>query len=118
MWKVLVIEDEPFQGLEIVAALGGAGIEAIGPFPTVDGALAAIAGREIDAALVDLNLNGVPSFDVAAALRRKGVPFAFVTGYDSAALPPEFSSAPLLRKPCEEQALISMASRLLGIPQS
>ena len=117
MRKVLVIEDEALLGLEIIAALGKAGIEAIGPFPTVDGALAAIAGRKFDAALVDLNLNGIPSFDAAAALKRKSIPFAFVTAYDRIPLPREFSSVPMLRKPCDEQRLLSMTRRLLGIPQ-
>ncbi len=118
MCKVLVAEDEILLGLDIIATLGQAGIQAIGPYPTVDGALAAIEGRTFDAALIDINLKGVPSFEVAAALRRKGIPFAFVTAYDRIPLPQELRRAPLLRKPYDEQKLVSVARALLGIAQA
>jgi CheY-like chemotaxis protein len=91
--KVLVVEDEALQGLNVMATLSRAGIEAVGPYPTVSGAFAAIEERTFDAALVDINLNGVPSFDVAATLRQKGIPFAFVTAYERT-LPEEFRSVP------------------------
>jgi DNA-binding response OmpR family regulator len=116
--KVLVVEDETLQGLEIMATLSRAGIEAVGPYPTVDGALAAIEGRTFHAALLDINLNGVPSFDVAATLRRKGIPFAFVTAYERMPLPEELCSVPLINKPYKEQELLSLVRGLLGIAQA
>jgi CheY-like chemotaxis protein len=118
VYKILVVEDEVFQGLDIIATLEEAGIGALGPYPTVGGALAAIAGGGIfDAALIDLNLNGVPSFDLAAALRLKGKPFAFVTGYNHIPLPEELCSVPLLHKPYDGHELLSVARGLLGIAQ-
>jgi DNA-binding response OmpR family regulator len=116
--KVLVVEDEVLQGLEIMATLSRAGIEAAGPYPTVDGALAAIEGRTFDAALLDINLDGVPSFDVAATLRRKGIPFAFVTAYERSMPPEELCSVPLINKPYKEQELLSLVRGLLGIAQA
>jgi CheY-like chemotaxis protein len=114
--KVLVVEDEALQGLNIVATLSEAGIEAVGPYPTVSGALAAVEVRTFDAALLDINLNGVPSFDVAATLRQKGIPFAFVTAYERT-LPEEFRSVPVISKPYHEQELLSVACGLLGMAQ-
>jgi DNA-binding response OmpR family regulator len=114
--KVLVVEDEALQGLNVMATLSRAGIEAVGPYPTVSGAFAAIEERTFDAALVDINLNGVPSFDVAATLRQKGIPFAFVTAYERT-LPEEFRSVPVISKPYDEQELLSVACGLLGMAQ-
>ena len=85
MCKVLVAEDEILLGLDIIATLGQAGIQAIGPYPTVE---------------------------------RKGIPFAFVTAYDRIPLPQELRRAPLLRKPYDEQKLVSVARALLGIAQA
>jgi CheY-like chemotaxis protein len=116
--KVLVVEDETLNGLDIMATLSGAGIQSVGPYPTVGGALAAIEGRTFDAALVDINLNGVPSFHVAATLRRKEIPFAFVTAYDPIVLLEELRSVPLLRKPYNQYELLSVARGLLGIAQA
>jgi DNA-binding response OmpR family regulator len=118
VYKVLVVEDETLQGLEMMDALSRAGIEAVGPYPTVDGALAAIEGRTFDAALLDINLDGVPSFDVAATLRRKGIPFAFVTAYERSMPPEELCSVPLINKPYKEQELLSLVRGLLGIAQA
>ena len=116
--KVLVVEDEALVGFEIISILREAGLQAVGPAPTVSAALAALEREEFDAALLDINLQGVPSFEVAETLRRKAIPFAFVTAYSRIPLPQELQSVPLLGKPYREQQLLSMARNLLGIPQS
>ena len=118
MNRILVVEDEALVGFEIMAVLRKAGIEPLGPFPTVSRALAAIDARTFEAALLDSNLHGVPSFDVAEALKRKAIPFAFVTAYGHIPLPVELRSAPLLGKPYQEQRLLSVARALLGMPQA
>lgn len=43
--------------------------------------LALIEGQTLDAALLDMNLDGNKTHQVAEALAPRGVPFAFVTGY-------------------------------------
>ena len=45
--------------------------------------------EEMDAALLDVNLDGEMSWEVAAILKKRGNPFAFSTGYDEADLLPE-----------------------------
>jgi len=115
--KVLVVEDEVLVGYEMVATLRRAGIEAVGPAPTIDAALAAIKREECDAALLDINLNGFPSFSVAEALRQNGTPFAFVTAYPRLIVPQELRDAPLLAKPYEDRQLLSVARYLLGMSE-
>jgi CheY-like chemotaxis protein len=116
--KVLVAEDVTLIGLDIMTALSRAGIEAVGPYPSAAGALAALEEARFDAALLDINLNGVPSFNVAAKLKQQGIPFAFITAYDPILLPEELRSAPFLRKPYEEEDLLSVARSLLEIIQT
>src|SRR3546814_13455289 len=52
--------------------------------------------------------------EVAAALTRKGMPFAFVTGYGREALPEAFRHAPLLNKPLLPKSAFDMLEKLLS----
>ena len=55
--------------------------------------------RNIDAAVLDLNLHGEESYPAAEILRGRRIPFVFATGYGSAALADPFQDVPLLTKP-------------------
>ena len=54
---------------------------------------------DVDFALLDINLNGQQSFPVAQALRERGVPFLFATGYGARILPAPYLDTPVLQKP-------------------
>ena len=54
---------------------------------------------EIDAALLDINLGGQPVFAIADALRARGVPTIFSTGYGESGLRDVDRGAPVLQKP-------------------
>lgn len=98
--RILVVEDEYFLADDLQEALGQAGAEVLGPIARVETATAFIAGEpRIDAAVLDINLNGEMVFPVADALRERGIPFAFATGYDRSALPDRFAEVPRLEKP-------------------
>ena len=54
----------------------------------------------LDIAVLDVNLSGETSFPIADALRRKGVPFVFATGYgESIAVPGHYADVPVVPKP-------------------
>ncbi|MFZ3485498.1 response regulator [Sphingomonas sp. 3-13AW] len=98
--RILVAEDEYLIADDLRDALTAAGAEVLGPFPTVTDAIAFVdAGTAIDAAVLDINLRGDMIFPVADALRARGVPFVFATGYDEWSLPERFSGATRLEKP-------------------
>lgn len=111
--RFLVVEDEPLLALELVSILEDAGAEVEGPAVTPQQALELIAGARLDGALLDGNLRGAPVDEVAGALTRAGVPFAFVTGYGLDHLPRAFAAAPVLTKPFTQQSLLETARRLL-----
>lgn len=89
------------------------GCDVVGPAPNVQRALEVIDGSSPDAALLDIDLDGESVAPVAARLRERSIPFAFTTGYQDPDLPPEFHSAPQLRKPFRSQQLAEVIATLL-----
>jgi two-component sensor histidine kinase/CheY-like chemotaxis protein len=110
--RILVVEDEPLIGMVLNDYLEDAGCVMVGPAQSLDKAHALIAEAQIDGALVDGNLAGRPVNDIARALRDRGVPFAFVTGYGRDALPAGFEEAPIVEKPFTQEQITVALERL------
>ena len=95
--RVLVVEDEAILAAMVVDVLEDVCANVVGPAGSVAMAARLAARAEIDLALLDLNLRGETVYPVADVLARRGVPFAFASGY---ARPlPEWRHVPLLAKP-------------------
>lgn len=93
------------------------GCTVVGPAGDIDGALALIATEALDAALLDLNLNGETAAPLASALRSRGVPFVVVTGYSkNQSRPPELQNAPVLAKPVVPHLLVRALQQAIGEP--
>ena len=69
---------------------------------------------EIDAALLDINLAGQPVFAIADALRAKGVPMIFSTGYGESGLREVDRGAPVLQKPFRAAELEAALNKALA----
>jgi DNA-binding response OmpR family regulator len=65
----------------------------------LDEALSLARTASFDFALLDINLNGRQSFPVADAIRLRGLPFLFATGYGSRILGAAYKDVPILQKP-------------------
>jgi CheY-like chemotaxis protein len=110
---VLVLEDEMMVAMLLEDMLGDLGCHVVGPVATVEAALALLAQRPVDAALLDVNLSyGQSGYPVAEALARQNTPFAFVTGYGAGTLNPEFRNRPTLQKPFHTSALVQVLVRM------
>ncbi|WP_271597826.1 response regulator [Bradyrhizobium sp. CCBAU 45384] len=112
--RFLIVEDEPLIALDIVAGLEGVGVNVEGPIGSVKNALRAVEESSFDGVLLDANLRGEPVDEVAAALIRRNIPFAFVTGYGRQALPESFARATVLTKPFTQEQLLRTVSQLVG----
>jgi CheY-like chemotaxis protein len=110
--RVLVVEDMFLIAEDIAGQLSEWGCKVVGPDRHVKGALRNIATNQVDGALLDVNLDGETSFEIASALASQDIPFIFMTGYDSEEVfPAEFQSAPKLNKPVIPDVLQRMIQR-------
>jgi len=99
VFTILVVEDHGVIALEIEDAVRRNGGRVLGPAARVSEALALIETASCNAALLDIRLgNGETVYPVADRLHAKGIPFAFVTGWDGDFGDP-YGDAPVLRKP-------------------
>jgi len=53
----------------------------------------------VDAAVVDINLQGEMGFAVVRELLARGIKTGFATGYNADAIPPDFQHLPRWQKP-------------------
>ncbi|MGY3604742.1 response regulator [Bradyrhizobium sp. Lot11] len=112
--SILVVEDEYFLADDIARACRALGAEIEGPFGDVEDALAILTGvRAVDGAVLDVNLRNASIFPVAHALRSRGIPFVFTTGYDRSAIDPEFEAIQLWEKPLDLAAMTRRLSELM-----
>lgn len=79
--RILVVEDEFLIAAALCDMIEDASAIVVGPAHTLSDAMLLVQNREIDAAILDINLNGQLSFPVADLLRASGKPFIFTTGY-------------------------------------
>lgn len=78
-------------------------------------AMAAIETHDIDAAILDVNLDGQDSYGIAAMLAARGVPFIFSTGYGQSGISEKYRDHHLLQKPFRMDDLVRELSHLLDV---
>ena len=109
--RLLIVEDENLIALMMADQIVELGYTAVGPACTMAEArhLAEIAA--IDGALLDLNLNGVVSHEIADILSRRNIPFTFITGYNKPPTGP-YGDVDVLHKPFQ---LIDLGHAIEGL---
>lgn len=113
---MLIVEDELMIAMLVEDMLADLGCTVVGPAHTLEAALKAAENEpDIDAALLDVNLAGQPVFPVADALRSRGAPLIFSTGYGEAGLRDVDAGAPVLQKPFRAGDLARALQSALGI---
>jgi CheY-like chemotaxis protein len=103
--RVLLVEDEAMVAGMLQRMLGDLGYAVVGPASDIDEAMAMIKGGDIDAAVLDINLDGEMSYPVADELASRGIPFVFSTGYAGEEMPDDYAGVPLLKKPFRRSGL-------------
>lgn len=110
--KVLVVEDEVLIAMDLELALRSAGVD-VEQAARLEEGLQKIQNSNFDAAILDVNLNGKRSDELAAALRSRKIPFAFSTGYGVESLPVAYQDVPLLMKPFGRSDVAEVLGNLL-----
>jgi CheY-like chemotaxis protein len=98
-WLILVVEYEALVSMMLEEMLTDLGYEIVGPATRVAKAIELIDQEKIDGAILDVNVAGEQVYPVADALARRGIRFAFVTGYGNAGLARLYADRPTLNKP-------------------
>ena len=114
MPRILVVDDEPLIAAMLREWLEELGCEAAGPVQSVSRALDLIAGVELDGAILDVSLGRENCYPVADALRERGIPFAFVTGYGSQGIDSRYQEAIVLAKPFRFEAVKKVVAQFRG----
>lgn len=116
--RVLIVEDESLVAMLLETILEDMGCTTVGPASTVDEGLTIVAdGETLDAALLDVNVAGSQVFPVARALKDRGVPFVFSTGYGEGGLPDEWRGQSTIQKPFTEAAIRDALMAAMGVEQ-
>lgn len=103
--EVLLVEDEALVGLMIADFLGELGYRVVGPFTKTEDGMAAAKAAKLSAAVLDVNIGGEEIYPLAETLRRRDVPFVFVTGYGADSIDRRFADIPVLQKPVDREQL-------------
>jgi PAS domain S-box-containing protein len=112
-YRFLVVEDESLIALDLVDTLQRLGASEVRHASTEQESLALLEQLSFNCALLDANLHGRSVENIAGALMRRRLPFAFVTGYGRAGLPVDFQQAPVLTKPVNDEELLEAVTALV-----
>src|SRR5215207_4488033 len=101
--RLLVVEDEYTIATDLARALEDAGVEVVGPAGSVPHALRLISEAQdiIQGAVLDIRLRDERVYPVADALRERGIPFVFATGYEGWVIPSAYADVPRCEKPVD-----------------
>ena len=111
---ILIVEDDPFIAMDIESAVS----EELGDeaeLVVVESLSQArrAADQPLDCALLDIDVVGGKTFAIAARLRAKGTPLAFVSGSAPSEVPPELRDVRFVRKPFSAGELGRFVSKAL-----
>ncbi len=98
--RLLIVEDSYLLVITLEDMCEDLGWQIVGPASRLDEAMELARTGTFDVALLDVNLNGEMSWEVADVLTARGIPFAFSTGYDQTdMLPAHLAGSHVVAKP-------------------
>ena len=105
-FRILVVEDSFLLVMTLETVFDDLGWTIVGPATRKAEALALAQTESFDAALLDVNLDGEMSWEIAAYLKERRVPFVFSTGYDVTNILPDFlAGSAVIGKPYKSDEL-------------
>ena len=112
--RVLIVEDEVLISMLLEDMLADLGYAVAATASRVEEAVKLARELEIDAAVLDVNVNGQEVYPVAEALAARDIPFVFATGYGERGLPDAYKKRPTLQKPFQQETLEQKLVELFG----
>lgn len=115
--RVLIVEDDPFIAMDIESAVAdqlGDGVELIVVASVAEARQ--MTAKQLACALLDIDVVGGKTFDVANALQEIGTPFAFVSGSAPHEVPATLRGVRFLRKPFSTREVAAFVKSAIGMP--
>jgi|tagenome__1003787_1003787.scaffolds.fasta_scaffold20735027_2 CRP-like cAMP-binding protein len=115
--KILVVEDSYTTAMTVCDMVVRHGCDVAGMVGELDKGMAFVRDHALDGAVIDIDLSGTASFPICEQLKKRDIPFVFLTGYVGRyQVPEEFRSAPWLPKPVDDRELGAALAGLLSRP--
>jgi len=113
--KILVAEDEALVAMDIEYGLEDMGVSVVGPCLSLEETLEVVESKEIDAAILDIDLQGKTVFPAAKKLTEIGVPFVFHSGRkDVQQVLDLFPQSKLFCKPTNPSVMLTALEEMLA----
>jgi len=112
--RVFIVEDEPLLVMDLEDMLTGLGHQVTAIATRLDKALQLAGSGDFNLVFLDINIARSKTFQVAAILRKRGIPFIFITGYGADGLIDGYRAAHLLTKPIGVKELEKMIAKALS----
>ena len=110
--RILIVEDEYFIASDLKRTLHREGAIVVGPVGNLAAGMS-LAEQQIDAAVLDVNLEEALSYPIADRLRSRNIPYMFLTGYDEWSLPAKYRGVARVAKPFPPQSVVTMVSKII-----
>lgn len=111
--RILVVEDELLTALELARMIEDCGGEVVGPVGRLEQAQELARREQIDAVVLDVQLNGKTTLALADELLSRDLPVLLTTGYEREMLPDRLSNVPRLNKPYSDGDFLRIAGQHL-----
>jgi PAS domain S-box-containing protein len=102
---VMIVEDEVLVALDLQESVRSLGYEVVGPYARLADAIEGAETQAVDFAILDLNLNGEMTYELAESLQLRGIPIVFTTGYETEDVKARLRNSRVLNKPVVRDAL-------------
>jgi hypothetical protein len=112
--QILVVEDEALIAIYLEGLIRELGCICVGPILTLSDAIEQAQTAAVDAAILNLILDGQPAYAVAEILAQRGIPFGFASGVMHASILPEWTERPRVDKPYSLEGVERLIEALLA----
>ncbi|MGD9868157.1 MAG: response regulator [Hyphomicrobiales bacterium] len=112
--RVLVVEDEALVSMILEEMLADLGHTVVATAATFESGVHLASQEDFDVAILDLNIAGKESYEIADILIRRELPFVFATGYGLSSLREAYRKWPTLEKPFRAEQLHDVLTRLFA----
>jgi two-component SAPR family response regulator len=113
--RILVVEDDLLQALDLATMLESAGAKVVGPAATLDEAIRLLTETGCDGVILDLRVGEHNATSFARQLVKDGVPFVVQTGYpNSIFLKTDWPGCRVILKPVQQDELMLILEDILN----